>query len=51
MAAERPRTYDVLGNVLKYLTFPSESDGKFSLVEAIVLSPEFRHPNGKEPNR
>ena len=20
------------------------------LVEAIVLSPEFRHPNGKEPN-
>ena len=36
MAEERPRTYDVLGNVLKFLTFPSESDGKFSLVEAIV---------------
>ncbi|NNE78654.1 MAG: cupin domain-containing protein [Silicimonas sp.] len=36
MAEERPRTYDVLGNVLRFLTFPSEVDGKFCLVEAIV---------------
>ena len=36
MAEKRPRTYDVLGNVLKFLTFPSESNGKFAMVEAIV---------------
>ena len=45
MAEERPRTYDVLGNVLKFLTFPSESDGKFAMVEAIVPKGAGAPPN------
>ena len=45
MAEDRPRTYDVLGNVLKFLTFPSEVDGKFCLVEAIVPKGAGAPPN------
>ncbi len=36
MTAQRPRTYDVLGNVLKFHAFPEEVGGKYCLVEAIV---------------
>ena len=42
---DRPRTYDVLGNVLKFLTFPSEVNGKYSLVEAIVPAGAGAPPN------
>ncbi len=36
MTDQRPRTYDVLGNVLKFHAFPEEVKGKYCLVEAIV---------------
>ena len=36
MSDTRPRTYDVLGNVIKFLAFPGEVQGKYCLVEAIV---------------
>ena len=36
MTGQRPRTYDVLGNVLRFHAFPEEVDGKYCLVEAIV---------------
>ncbi len=36
MPAETARTYDVLGLLLKFRAFPSETGGKFCLVECVV---------------
>ena len=36
MSSERPRTYALLGQIVKFHAFPAERDGKYCLVEAIV---------------
>lgn len=45
MAENRPRTYDVLGNVLKFHAFPEEVQNKYCLVEAIVPKGRGAPPN------
>lgn len=45
MTEPRPRTYDVLGNVLTFLAFPEEVQGKYCLVEAIVPKGAGAPPN------
>ena len=36
MSGDRPRTYALLGMIVKFHAFPAERDGKHSLVECIV---------------
>lgn len=36
MTTERHRTYDVLGNLIRFLAYPEETEGKYSIVEAVV---------------
>ncbi len=52
MANVRHRTYDVLGNVVKFHAFPEETDGKYCITEAIVPkgvgAPPNKHPGEME---
>ncbi len=36
MATTRHRTYNVLGNLLRFLAYPEETEGKYCVVEAVV---------------
>ena len=45
MGNARPRTYDVLGNVIKFLAYPDETDGKYCVMECIVPKGAGAPPN------
>ncbi len=52
MEHERPRTFDVLGNVIRFLAFQDETDGKYCMMECIVPkgagAPPNKHPGEME---
>lgn len=41
----RSRTYDVLGNVIKFLAYPDETEGKYCVMECIVPKGAGAPPN------
>jgi quercetin dioxygenase-like cupin family protein len=45
MNDERHRTYDVLGNVIKFLAYPDETEGKYCVMECIVPKGAGAPPN------
>lgn len=45
MNVQRHRTYDVLGNVVKFLAYPDETDGKYCVIECIVPKGAGAPPN------
>lgn len=45
MSEPRPRTYDVLGIVMKFHAFPDDVQGKYCLVEAMVPKGRGAPPN------
>ena len=52
MKNERSRTYDVLGNVVRFLAYPDETEGKYCVMECIVPkgagAPPNMHPGEME---
>ena len=52
METARHRTFDVLGNLIKFHAFPDETDGKYCLMEAVVPkgmgAPPNMHPGEME---
>ena len=45
MSNERSRTFDVLGNVIRFLAYPEETEGKYCVMECIVPKGAGAPPN------